>query len=152
MSQSNKKQTLEKTFLGIVEYMWWTEDGHTFYTYYDMMPSLHGNAFHSADTLWRESTSHWWIPLTKGQQYGALMFPLLLTCTGCWTNNKVDDDLMLMTCDITVRQYYHTYSYTPLFAKSRISQVCNTFFNYKPTHILLIFFFFSLILHLPIFW
>ena len=42
--------------------------------------------------LWGESTSDWWIPLTKGQQFIAFIFSLLLAWTSCWTNNEVDSD------------------------------------------------------------
>ena len=44
-------------------------------------------------------SSHCWIPLkrvdspTKGQQCGALVFPLLLTWTRCWTNGWFASDL-----------------------------------------------------------
>ena len=32
-----------------------------------MTASWHGKVFHITGPLWGESTSHWWIPLTKGQ-------------------------------------------------------------------------------------
>ena len=38
----------------------------------------HGNTSHSTDPMWGVSTSDQWIPCTKVQQSGALMFPLLL--------------------------------------------------------------------------
>ena len=55
-----------------------------------MMTSLYGNTFHNAGLLKWESTSHWWIPFTKGP---ALMFSLLSTGTSWWTNSQVACDL-----------------------------------------------------------
>ena len=43
--------------------------------------------------LWRESTNHWWIPLTKGQSCGALMMSSFSCCTSCWTKSQITDDL-----------------------------------------------------------
>ena len=40
-----------------------------------------------------ESTGDRWIPLTKGQWCEALMFPLLLVLTSCWTNSWMASDL-----------------------------------------------------------
>ena len=40
----------------------------------NMMTSWHGNALHITGPLWGESTGHQWIPLTKGQQCGSLIF------------------------------------------------------------------------------
>ena len=55
------------------------------------MTLCYGNAFHITGPLWGESTGHRWIPLTKGQQYGTMMFPLSLTLnnilniqSSCW--------------------------------------------------------------------
>ena len=39
------------------------------------------------------TTDHRWIPLTKGQRRGPLVFPLMLTCVSCWTNSRVAGDL-----------------------------------------------------------
>ena len=44
------------------------------------MTSWHENAFHIIGHLWGESIRFWWIPLTKGQWSGALMYSLSLTC------------------------------------------------------------------------
>ena len=44
----------------------------------------HGNVFHITGLLRGESTGHRWIPLTKGQWYGALWFPSLMASTSRW--------------------------------------------------------------------
>ena len=49
----------------------------------DMTTSWHGNAFGFTGPLCRESTGNRWIPSTKGQQCGALIFSLLLGWTSC---------------------------------------------------------------------
>ena len=57
-----------------------------------------GNTFHITDPLWEESTSHWWIPLIKGQWCRDLMFPLWLVKLSCWITvelSVISDDLML---------------------------------------------------------
>ena len=66
-----------------------------------MMMSWHGSTFHIAGPLWGESTDHQWIPLTKGQWCGALMFPLFLAWTNCWTNNRVPGDLRCLNTHVT---------------------------------------------------
>ena len=48
---------------------------------YSMMTSWHGYPFCITDPLWGESTSHQWIPLTKGQLHRALMFSSMLVCS-----------------------------------------------------------------------
>ena len=46
----------------------------------------HRNACPVTGPLWGKSTSHWWIPLKKGQQCKALMFSLMYTWKNGWTN------------------------------------------------------------------
>ena len=52
------------------------------------MASQHENVFCIAGLLWGESTSYWWIPLTKGRQCKALMFSLLLASRAVITTNS----------------------------------------------------------------
>ena len=40
----------------------------------DMMMSSNGNIFHVTGPLWGESTSHWWIPLTKASDMELLFW------------------------------------------------------------------------------
>ena len=53
-----------------------------------MMASQYENVFCIAGLLWGESTSYWWIPLTKGQQCKALMCSLLLASRAVITTNS----------------------------------------------------------------
>ena len=57
------------------------------------MASWYGNALCVTDHLWGESTSYWWIPLTKDQWHGTLMFSLMSVWTNHWTNSPVASDL-----------------------------------------------------------
>ena len=50
------------------------------------------NDFHIICPLWVESTSYWWIPLTKGHWCRPLMLPLMLDPISCWTNMQVAGD------------------------------------------------------------
>ena len=56
--------------------------------YYKQWMSWHGSTFIITGPLWGESTSYWWIPLTKGKLSGALIMSLLLVWTSCWTNSQ----------------------------------------------------------------
>ena len=68
-----------------------------------MMTSSDGNSLHVTDPLLGESTSHQWFPLTKGQWWEALMFPLLLAWTSCWTNSVCQwFELPYRSCNVTV--------------------------------------------------
>ena len=42
-----------------------------------------------AGPLWTESPGHRWIPFRNDQQCVALMIPLLLAWTSCWTYNRI---------------------------------------------------------------
>ena len=53
-----------------------------FYSTRFMMTSSNGNIFRVTGPLYGEFTGHWWIPRTKGQWRGALMFSLI------WGLNK----------------------------------------------------------------
>ena len=55
--------------------------------------SWNGNDFCITGPLWRESTSHQWIPftITKGQWCSPFLF--MLAWTSCWTNTWVASDL-----------------------------------------------------------
>ena len=58
-----------------------------------MMVSCHRNTSHITGPLWGESTSHRWIPLTKGRWCRAFILYILLAPTSCWTNWLVAGDL-----------------------------------------------------------
>ena len=45
------------------------------------------------DLLWGESIGHRWIPLTKGQLYGAFMFSILIAWKKIWILSRVISDL-----------------------------------------------------------
>ena len=47
------------------------------------------NTFRVTGPLWGESTDHRWIPLTKGQWHGTLMFSLMLAKITCWKTVKL---------------------------------------------------------------
>ena len=71
---------------------------HVQYTLYSiylycMMTSSNGNIFRFTDPLWGESTGYRWIPLTKSQWRGGLMFSLICTWTKVWANNQDAGDL-----------------------------------------------------------
>ena len=56
----------------------WVEVGIIFD--YSMMTSWHGKSFCNTGPFVRETTSHWWIPLTKGKEKcGSLIFSSMLT-------------------------------------------------------------------------
>ena len=58
-----------------------------------MVTSSNGNNFRVTGPLWGESTGYRWIPLTKGQWRGALMFSLICDWTNGWANNRGAGDL-----------------------------------------------------------
>ena len=58
----------------------------------DMMKLWYGSIFHITGPLLGESTSDWWIKLTKDQWYAALMISLLLAWTSGLTNSWVTSD------------------------------------------------------------
>ena len=60
-------------------------------TYY-IITSSNENVFCITVPLWEESTRQRWIPLTKGRQYGPLMFLVLFVWTKCWTNSLLTSD------------------------------------------------------------
>ena len=54
-------------------------------------------------TFVRGITGNRWIPFLNGQLYGDLRFPVLLTWTTCWTNNRFAGDLRrhdARSCDV----------------------------------------------------
>ena len=53
-----------------------------------MMTSSNGNIFRVTGPLWVESTGHWWIPLAKASDAGALIFSLIHAWTNGWANNR----------------------------------------------------------------
>ena len=57
-----------------------------------MMTSSNGNIFHVTGLLWGESTGHRWIPLTKLQWRGALVFSLISALTHGWANHRGTGD------------------------------------------------------------
>ena len=57
-----------------------------------VMALWNGNAFRIAGPLWGGTTGHRQT-LTKGQLCGAMMSPLILALTNCWTNYQVASDL-----------------------------------------------------------
>ena len=71
-------------------YSWWKPISLTYL--HDLMTSSHGNTSCITGSLWGESTSHWWIPLTKDQQSRAFMYYLLSAWTDSWTNCQVASD------------------------------------------------------------
>ena len=52
-----------------------------------VITSSHGNAFRITGFLWGEANGHRWIPTTKGQWRGLLIFPLINVLLGCWTRS-----------------------------------------------------------------
>ena len=58
-----------------------------------MMTSSNGNIFRVTGPLCGEFAGHRWIPLTKGQWRGALMFSLICAWTNSWVNNWDAGDL-----------------------------------------------------------
>ena len=52
------------------------------------MTSSNGNIFRVTDPLCGEFTGHRWIPRTKGQWRGALMFSLICAWINGWVNNR----------------------------------------------------------------
>ena len=58
-----------------------------------MMMSSNGNIFRVTGPLCREFTGHRWIPRTKGQWRGALMFSLISAWINSWVNNREAGDL-----------------------------------------------------------
>ena len=69
-----------------------------------MMISCHGNPFHITGHLCGESTSDWWIPLTKGQQSRSLIF--LLVWTSFWINSRVASNLRCHGTPMTSLSYH----------------------------------------------
>ena len=69
-----------------------------------MMMSWDGNTFCITVPLCRESSNHWWIPLTKDQWCGAFMFSLSLAWTGCCTNSW---QIWCCSCSVTVIGIYN---------------------------------------------
>ena len=59
------------------------------------------SAFSITSPLWGESTSHWWIPLTKSQWCGALIFPLMSALTNCWANSREAGELKCLVDHLT---------------------------------------------------
>ena len=55
---------------------------------YSMMTSSNGNIFRVTGLLCGEFTGHQWIPLTKGQWRGALIFSLICAWINAWVNNR----------------------------------------------------------------
>ena len=53
-----------------------------------MMTSSNGNIFHVTGPLCGEFTGHRWIPLTKGQWRGTLVFSLICAWINGWVNNR----------------------------------------------------------------
>ena len=53
-----------------------------------MMMSSNGNIFRVTGHLCREFTGHQWIPCTKGQWRGALMFSLICAWLNGWVNTR----------------------------------------------------------------
>ena len=58
-----------------------------------MMTSSNANIFRVTGPLCGEFTSHRWIPLTKQQWRGALMFSLICAWINVWVNNHEAGDL-----------------------------------------------------------
>ena len=58
-----------------------------------MMTSSNGNIFRVTGPLCGEFTVLRWIPHTKGQWRGALMFSLIYAWTNAWVNNREAGDL-----------------------------------------------------------
>ena len=58
-----------------------------------IMTSSNGKIFHVTGPLCEEFTGHRWIPRTKGQWCGALMFPLICTWIYVSANNHEAGDL-----------------------------------------------------------
>ena len=52
-----------------------------------------GNIIHITGPLWGESTSHWWIPLTKAIDAERWCFSLICAWTNGWANSWNDADL-----------------------------------------------------------
>ena len=95
--------------------------------YFIFMSSSHGNVFQTSGPSWEESNDHRWIPLTKGQQCGALIFHLLnkllnkqSSCRlseGTWCSydvivmNLFSQDVPLKGLPVDLRKYrQHTFS------------------------------------------
>ena len=77
----------------------------------DMTTSSNGNIFRVTGPLCGEFTGHRWIPRTKGQLRGALMFSLIYTWTNGWVNNRDAGNLKLHRAhyDVTVMVFYEIY-------------------------------------------
>ena len=69
-----------------------------------MKTSSNGNIFRATGPLEGESTGDRWIPLTKDQWRGALMFSLICACTNGWDNDRDASDLRRHSAhyDVTV--------------------------------------------------
>ena len=77
----------------------------------NMMTSSNGNIFRVTGPLIGEFTGLRWIPHTKGQWRGALMFSLIYAWTNAWVNNREAGDLRRYRVhfDVTVMRHFQTY-------------------------------------------
>ena len=87
--------------------MWWTAPASTSHIHLWNAWWRHQMETSSALYDWpfvREFTGHRWIPLTKGQRSGALMFSLICAWINTWVNNHEAGDLRCHRAhyDITV--------------------------------------------------
>ena len=105
---------------------------------YNTIMSWHRKDF-LASPLWGESTSHWWISITKGQLCGTLRFCVLSVGRNCWTNNGVTSDLRCYGGHTVIlsknhAQVLHFLSYDWLLVKSPSRIWCQPVPNHKTQH------------------
>ena len=90
-----------------------------------MMTSSNGNIFRLTDPLWGGFNGDRWIPLTKGQWRGALLFSLICAWTNGWENHRVAGDL---------RRYRAHYDVTQL--KAYIDHSNNGAYSGQRSHLI----------------
>ena len=67
-----------------------------------MVASTHGNPSWMISPRWRESPCDPWVPNTKGQKCGALMFSLMSDRAGCQATSLRWFETPGRSCDVTV--------------------------------------------------
>ena len=89
---------------------------------YYMMTSSNGNIFRVTGPLCREFTGYQWIPLTKANERGALMFSLICAWINGWVINREAGDLRRHRphCDVTIMSWYFVPSSLYLHWTSRV--------------------------------
>ena len=68
---------------------------------------------------------NWWIPPSKGQWYGALLFSLLLSCASCWTYSLVASDLRCCEAHLTSMWWWWLEFYSKHYSDVLISMMAS---------------------------